>query len=237
MALAGETANTLSIASVSPANAGNYTVVVTNLGGSTTSSVAVLSVPVVVATGPTNTAGCPGGSVMLCTVASGGGGPLSYQWCKGVTPITDATNSCLTLTNLSGADVGTYTVKVTGSCDSVTNSAVLSLNTPTTATGPGAVTNACPGTMVTLRVAASAERVLIEVQDECGGLPRGNVEDLFRPFAPSHPDRTGIALGLSFSRWAVEANHGSIYARDVSGVGCVFTLDLPRLPLSTLSIA
>jgi signal transduction histidine kinase len=94
-----------------------------------------------------------------------------------------------------------------------------------------------PGTMVTLRVAASAERVLIEVQDECGGLPRGNVEDLFRPFAPSHPDRTGIALGLSFSRWAVEANHGSIYARDVSGVGCVFTLDLPRLPLSTLSIA
>src|SRR6185312_80665 len=45
-----------------------------------------------------------------------------------------------------------------------------------------------PGTTVTLRVAASAERVLIEVQDECGGLPPGNVEDLFRPFAPSHPD-------------------------------------------------
>jgi signal transduction histidine kinase len=94
-----------------------------------------------------------------------------------------------------------------------------------------------PGTTVTLRVAASAERVLIEVQDECGGLPPGNVEDLFRPFAPSHPDRTGMALGLSFSRWAVEANHGSVYARDLSGVGCVFTLDLPRLPLSTLATA
>ena len=92
------------------------------------------------------------------------------------------------------------------------------------------------GTTVTLRVDASPERVLIEVQDECGGLPRGNVEDLFRPFAPSQPDRTGVPLGLSFSRWAVEANHGSIYARDVSGVGCIYTLDLPRLPLSTLAL-
>ena len=32
-----------------------------------------------------------------------------------------------------------------------------------------------PRTTVTLRVGASAERVLIEIQDECGGLPAGNV--------------------------------------------------------------
>src|SRR6185295_11877088 len=38
-----------------------------------------------------------------------------------------------------------------------------------------------PGTTVTLRVGASAERVLIEVEDECGGLPRGGVNELFRP--------------------------------------------------------
>lgn len=94
-----------------------------------------------------------------------------------------------------------------------------------------------PRTTVTLRVASNAERVLIEVQDECGGLPRGRVEDLFRPFALGHPDRTGMALGLSFSRWAVEANHGSINARDLPGAGCVFTLDLPRLPQSALAIA
>ena len=39
-----------------------------------------------------------------------------------------------------------------------------------------------PRTTVTLRVGPSAERVLIEVQDECGGLPSGNVDELFRPF-------------------------------------------------------
>ena len=38
------------------------------------------------------------------------------------------------------------------------------------------------GTTVVLRVGASAERVLIEIQDECGGLPIGNVNELFRPF-------------------------------------------------------
>src|SRR5687767_6352207 len=35
-----------------------------------------------------------------------------------------------------------------------------------------------PGTTVVLSVHASAERVLIEIQDECGGLPSGNVSEL-----------------------------------------------------------
>ena len=51
-----------------------------------------------------------------------------------------------------------------------------------------------PRTTVTLRVGASAERVLIEIQDECGGLPGGNVNELFRPFEQRSADRTGWAL-------------------------------------------
>jgi signal transduction histidine kinase len=86
-----------------------------------------------------------------------------------------------------------------------------------------------PRTTVTLRVGASAERVLIEVQDECGGLPGGHVGDLFRSFEQRSADRTGLGLGLAFSRWGVEANDGRIYARNVPK-GCVFTVDLPRLP-------
>jgi signal transduction histidine kinase len=86
-------------------------------------------------------------------------------------------------------------------------------------------------TTVTLRVGASAERVLIEIHDECGGLPGGNVTELFHPFEQRGADRTGLGLGLAFSRWAVEANHGRIYARSVPDRGCVFTVDLPRLPV------
>jgi signal transduction histidine kinase len=88
-----------------------------------------------------------------------------------------------------------------------------------------------PGTTVTLRVGADADRVLIEVQDECGGLPGGDENDLFQPFEQRSIDRTGLGLGLAFSRWAVEANHGRIYARDLPDEGCVFTVDLPRLPV------
>jgi signal transduction histidine kinase len=88
-----------------------------------------------------------------------------------------------------------------------------------------------PATTVTLRVGASAERVLIEVQDECGGLPGKNTNDLFRPFEQRGADRSGLGLGLAFSRWAVEANHGRIYARSLADHGCVFTVDLPRIPV------
>jgi len=88
-----------------------------------------------------------------------------------------------------------------------------------------------PRTAVTLRVGASAERVLIEIQDECGGLPGGSANELFRPFEQRSTDRTGIGLGLAFSRWGAEANGGRIYARNLPDRGCVFTVDLPRLPV------
>ena len=89
-----------------------------------------------------------------------------------------------------------------------------------------------PKTTVKLRIGASAERVLIEVHDECGGLPGAAVGDeLFRPFEQrSCSDQSGVGLGLAFSRWAVEANHGRIYARNHTDGGCVFTVDLPRSP-------
>jgi signal transduction histidine kinase len=87
-----------------------------------------------------------------------------------------------------------------------------------------------PGTTVTLRVSVNAERVLIEIQDECGGLLEGSVDELFRPFEQRGSDRTGLGLGLAFSRWAVEASQGIIYARNLPEVGCVFVVDLPRLP-------
>jgi signal transduction histidine kinase len=94
-----------------------------------------------------------------------------------------------------------------------------------------------PRTSVTLRVVASAERVLIEIQDECGGLPSGDVNELFRPFEQRSTNRTGLGLGLAFSRWATEANHGRIYACNLPGVGCVFTVDLPRCLVPALVMA
>lgn len=87
-----------------------------------------------------------------------------------------------------------------------------------------------PGTAVTLRVDTGEDRVLIEVEDECGGLLSGNLtQDLFRPFEQQGENRTGLGLGLAFSRRGTEANDGRISARNLPGRGCVFTVDLPRV--------
>jgi hypothetical protein len=93
-----------------------------------------------------------------------------------------------------------------------------------------------PRTTVTLTVGASAERVLIEVQDECGGLPSGNLNELFRPFEQRGADRSGLGLGLAFSRWGAEANSGRVYARNLAERGCVFTVDLPRVAVPAVAI-
>jgi signal transduction histidine kinase len=81
---------------------------------------------------------------------------------------------------------------------------------------------------VLLTTLVTADRVQFEIEDECGGLPPGKLEDLFRPFEQRGDDRTGVGLGLAICRKAAASNGGEIRVRDLPGKGCVFTLDLPR---------
>ncbi len=87
-----------------------------------------------------------------------------------------------------------------------------------------------PGTTVRLRASATTTRVLLEVEDECGGLPSGDVENLLRPFVQKGRDRTGLGLGLSICVKAVKSMAGQLYIRDLPGRGCIFTIDLPKQP-------
>jgi len=81
---------------------------------------------------------------------------------------------------------------------------------------------------VSLKTHTTVDRVQIEIEDECGGLPAGKIEDLFRMFEQRGADRTGLGLGLAISRQGVEESGGTIHVRDLPGKGCVFTVDLPR---------
>jgi signal transduction histidine kinase len=85
-----------------------------------------------------------------------------------------------------------------------------------------------PRGRVTLDACAAANRVLISVEDECGGLPDGTAEAIFRPFEQHGAERTGLGLGLTMSRRGVEAHGGQIHVRNLPGRGCVFTIDLAR---------
>jgi signal transduction histidine kinase len=73
-------------------------------------------------------------------------------------------------------------------------------------------------TEVWLRAHIVGDRVLIEVEDRCGGLVAGSVETMFLP-----------GLGLDISRRSVEANGGVLTVQSLPGTGCIFTIDLPRL--------
>jgi hypothetical protein len=84
-----------------------------------------------------------------------------------------------------------------------------------------------PSGHVWLRVRSTADRVLIEVEDECGGLPPGMADGILRPYEQRGTDRAGLGLGLVISRQAIEAEGGKLSVRDIPGRGCVFIVDLP----------
>lgn len=86
-------------------------------------------------------------------------------------------------------------------------------------------------TVVSLTAYAVGDRVLIDVEDGCGGLPPGDAEGMFVPFAQRSADKSGVGLGLSSCRRDIEANDGTLRVRDMPGIGCVFTVDLPRRSL------
>jgi signal transduction histidine kinase len=89
---------------------------------------------------------------------------------------------------------------------------------------------------ISLTTRVTADRVLFEVEDQCGGLPPGKPEDLFRAFEQRGSDRHGVGLGLAICLKAAKANGGELRVRDLPGKGCVFTLDLPRKPPPPLEI-
>ncbi len=66
-----------------------------------------------------------------------------------------------------------------------------------------------PGGRIVLRAKRNGDRVEIEVEDECGGLPPGKAEELFDAFEQRGTERTGLGLGLFISRKGVEASGGS----------------------------
>jgi signal transduction histidine kinase len=83
------------------------------------------------------------------------------------------------------------------------------------------------GGHVVVRAHDEHGRVLIEVEDECGGMAQAD-GDAFRAFGERRGrDRSGLGLGLSIARKAITAHEGDIHVRNMPGKGCVFVVDMP----------
>jgi len=84
------------------------------------------------------------------------------------------------------------------------------------------------GAQVTLCAQAFGERIHIDVRDSGDGLPAGFSDSAFDSFTQAGGNRDGLGLGLSIAQRSVEANDGRLSVVSEAGVGCVFTIDLPR---------
>jgi len=121
-AIAGATASSLVITNAQAADAGVYSVVVSNLAGSVASSNAVLSVSSVVITAEPQGATVAAGYSAAFSVTAIGAAPLSYQWWKDGNAIAGATQSSFDITNAQTGDAGGYQVVASSQAGSATSS-------------------------------------------------------------------------------------------------------------------
>jgi endonuclease/exonuclease/phosphatase family metal-dependent hydrolase len=122
-----------SITNVQFSDAGNYSVLVTNNVGSVTSSVATLIVGIApaISSQPQSVNTNVGSTISFSVSASGNPAP-NYQWRVNGNPISGATGSSYTRTNVQSADTGDYSVLVTNVVGSLLSSnATLSVNSGT----------------------------------------------------------------------------------------------------------
>ena len=158
--IAGANATNHAIASAQTTNAGNYTVIITNVAGSVTSSIATLTViaPPFISKHPasqTNNIGTP----VEFTVTATGTATLVYQWRLNGTNIGGASATNYSIASAQTTNAGDYTVIVTNIAGKATSQvATLSVLIPGTppniTTNPFSQTNLV-GTATSFSVAAT----------------------------------------------------------------------------------
>lgn len=133
--IAGANNSSYALPNAQLANAGLYSVTVSNLAGLAVSAPATLTVqsPPVILQPPLSRSVLPGTTVTY-SVNAAGDAPLSYQWyLNSSTPIAGATGPQFTIDNAQKADSGRYSVRITNSLGfTVSTEATLAVMLPPT---------------------------------------------------------------------------------------------------------
>jgi hypothetical protein len=121
--LARATNASLVVTNIQDFNCGSYSLTVSNAYGTATSSNANLTMVYVpsITVPPTNQAVIKGHTLSLSVVAIGSN-PLQFKWVQNGNVLSGATNSSLTISNVSNGSAGSYVAIVTNSYGSVTSS-------------------------------------------------------------------------------------------------------------------
>ncbi len=167
------TTPTLQLSSVQPSQAGQYRCFVSGpcTPNGVFSNAATLTVNelVRIAVHPQSQTVCTGNPLVLSVNATGAG--LTYQWRFNGNPIVGATNATYTLANPTPANSGSYTVIVSGTCNSVTsNAALVTVNVSATIAQHPQSQSVCPGTTVSFSVQINADATMPTFQWQKNGI-------------------------------------------------------------------
>ena len=161
--LSGAINATLTLNSVQAADAGDYSVVVSNGAGSVTSAVAALAVngPVALLTQPQAQA-LNRGAVLTLAVTASGTQPITYQWRLNGANLPNATSATYTVASVQLSDAGNYDVVLNNIVGSSVTSTVVPVTVVVAAdilTQPVSQT-VLPGSSVTFLVVAEGSGTL-----------------------------------------------------------------------------
>lgn len=171
--ISGATNATYTVASATAADFGTYDVIVSNSCNSVTSTtvtvtqIAATSITVQPISTPASQ--CLGQNFTVSVSATGAA--LTYQWRRGGTNISGATNSSYAVVNAQVADFATYDVIVTGTCGSLTSNTVTVSQIPSTkiTTQPTAPTALCVGGNININgLAATGASLTYQWQKQSG---------------------------------------------------------------------
>ncbi len=159
----GVNSSNLTVATLATTDAGNFSVVVSNLAGTVTSSAAALMVvssPTI--TSPPANVSVAAGANASFTVTAAGSAPLTYQWRKNGTPLADGGNVSgsatvtLNLSAVSAGDAASYSVAVSNSLGGVISpAATLTVAIPPAIVTPPASATVLASSNVSFTVSAS----------------------------------------------------------------------------------
>ena len=228
--VSGATTNALAITSAQTADAGSYSVVLSNSAGAVTSAVAVLTVlvPPGISAQPqslTNVAG----TMVGFSVTETGSTPLSYRWQLNGLSLTNggrvsgATTNALAIASAQAADVGSYTLVLSNTVGAVTSAvAVLTVLVPPGISAQPASQNVVPGSSVTLAATVSGTPPLTYQWSKNGA----NLVD-----GGNRSGATATALTLA----SVQTNDAGAYVLTVTNSAGAVTSSVANLTLLSLS--
>ena len=168
--ISGATNSSYTINPIQSSDTANYSCVVTNTYGCSTTSnqagLTVLTKPTIT-TNPLSQAVCENASVTF-TVAATGGSPFTYQWRKDGSNLSGATLSSYTINPVLTTSAGTYDCVVTNmySCSTTSNGAILTVNALPVITTQPESKSVCSGDSTTLTVVASGSSLTYRWQKD-----------------------------------------------------------------------